>query len=57
MQLELCDEIGLMVYDECFAGWCLDDSPKMAERFDHATAAMIRARPQSSQRYDVGRVE
>jgi hypothetical protein len=41
-QLELCDEIGLMVYEECFAGWCLEDSPKMAERFDHATAAMVR---------------
>jgi len=41
LQLELCDEIGLMVYEECFAGWCLGDSPKMAERFDHATRAMI----------------
>jgi len=40
-QLDLCDEIGLMVYDECYAGWCLGDSPKMAERFDHATTAMI----------------
>jgi len=41
MQLDLCDEIGLMVYEECFAAWCLGDSPKMAERFDHATRAMI----------------
>ena len=41
LQLELCDEIGLMVYEECFAGWSLGDSPKMAERFDHATRAMI----------------
>ena len=41
LQLELCDEIGLMVYEECFAAWCLGDSPKMAERFDHATQAMI----------------
>ena len=41
-QLDLCDEIGLMVYEENYAGWCLEDSPKMAERFDHATAAMIK---------------
>ncbi len=40
-QLDLCDEIGLMVYEECFAGWCLNDSPKMAERFDHATKSMV----------------
>ena len=40
-QLDLCDEIGLMVYEECFAGWCLNDSPKMAERFDHDTKSMI----------------
>ena len=41
LQLDMCDDIGLMVYEECFAGWCLGDSPKMAERFDHATAGMI----------------
>ena len=32
-----------MVYEECsFAGWCLADSPKMAERFDRNTSDMIR---------------
>ncbi|MEN6424278.1 MAG: sugar-binding domain-containing protein [Phycisphaerales bacterium] len=41
-QLDLCDELGLMVYEECFASWLLGDSPKMAERFDHSTSAMIR---------------
>ena len=41
-QLELCDEIGLMVYDEDFASWCLEDSPKMTERFDHSTAGMVK---------------
>ena len=41
-QLDLCDEIGLMAYEECLAAWCLADSPRMAERFDHATTAMIR---------------
>jgi len=42
IQLELADEIGLMVYEECFAGWCLGDSPKMGERFDRSLSAMIR---------------
>ena len=41
-QLDVCDEIGLMVYEECFAGWCLKDSPNMAARFDHSTTSMIR---------------
>ncbi|MFZ2657334.1 MAG: sugar-binding domain-containing protein [Victivallales bacterium] len=40
-QLDLCDEIGLMVYEESYAGWLLADSPKMAERFDRSTAEMI----------------
>jgi len=33
-QLDLCDEIGLMVYEEDLAAWLLADSPRMAERFD-----------------------
>lgn len=41
-QLDLCDEIGLMVYEECYAGWLLGESPKMAERFDRSVAEMIR---------------
>jgi len=41
-QLDFCDELGLMVYEECLASWLLGDSPKMAERFDRNTAAMIR---------------
>ena len=41
-QLDVCDEIGLMVYEENRASWCLEDSPRMAERFDHSTAAMIK---------------
>ncbi len=41
-QLDLADEIGLMVYQENYAGWCLVDSPKMAERFDEATFGMIK---------------
>jgi hypothetical protein len=41
-QLDLCDEIGLMVYEECYAGWELKDSPSMAARFDEATLGMVR---------------
>ncbi len=41
-QLDLCDEIGLMVYEESYAGWCLADSPKMPERYDRSTVEMIR---------------
>jgi len=40
-QLELCDEIGLMIYEESFAGWFLQPSPKMAERFDREVSEMI----------------
>ena len=41
-QLDLCDEIGLMVYEESYAGWYLQDSPQMAERFNHSTIGMIK---------------
>jgi beta-galactosidase/beta-glucuronidase len=40
-QLDLCDEIGLMVYEESLAGWCLEDSPQMAHRFDFSTREMV----------------
>ena len=40
-QLDLCDEIGLLVYEENYAAWCLADSPKMAERYDRSTREMI----------------
>ncbi|MBN1343586.1 MAG: glycoside hydrolase family 2 [Phycisphaerae bacterium] len=41
-QLDLADEIGLMVYPEAYAGWCLADSPKMKERFNESVLGMIR---------------
>ena len=41
-QLDLCDEIGLMVYEEAYAAWCLADSPKMAERYDESILGMVR---------------
>jgi len=40
-QLDFCDELGLMVYEESYAGWCMADSPQMAERFDRSTSEMI----------------
>ncbi len=40
-QLDLCDEIGLMVYEENMASWLLADSPKMGERFDLNLREMI----------------
>lgn len=41
-QLDLADEIGLMVYPEAYAGWCLADSPKMQERYNESVFGMIR---------------
>ena len=40
-QLDLCDEIGLMVYEESFASSGMDDSPKMPELFDRSVAELI----------------
>ena len=42
MQLDLCDEIGLMVYEESYASNPIADSPKMIERFDAGVAELIR---------------
>ncbi len=41
-QLDFCDELGLMVYEEAYSSWCMEDSPRLAERFDRANAEMIR---------------
>ena len=40
-QLDLCDEIGLMVYEESYASWQLQDSPKLGERMDRSFTGMI----------------
>jgi hypothetical protein len=40
-QLDLCDEIGLMVYEESYASWCLADSPKMSQRYDESVLGMV----------------
>ncbi len=40
--MDLADEIGLMVYDECYAAWCVAPSPHSASRWNQSTAGMIR---------------
>jgi hypothetical protein len=40
-QLDYCDEIGLMVYEESLAGWMLLDSPHMKERYDFSIREMV----------------
>nr|MDO8113641.1 glycoside hydrolase family 2 TIM barrel-domain containing protein [Candidatus Sigynarchaeota archaeon] len=40
-QLDACDELGLLVYEENLAAWMLEDSPDMQRRFDSALEAMI----------------
>jgi hypothetical protein len=41
-QLDFCDEIGLMVYEETRASWLLGDSPRMGEHFDRSFDEMVR---------------
>ena len=41
-QLDLCDELGLMVYNESFASQGLDSTSVMFERFDRSTLGMVR---------------
>ncbi len=44
-QLDYCDELGLLVYEETEASWLWHDSPKMAERFDaHVREGILRDR-------------
>jgi len=41
-QLDLCDEIGLMVYNESFASQGMDSTSMMLQRFDRSQLGMIR---------------
>ncbi len=41
-QLDCCDEIGLLVYNESYAAWPIADSPQMAARFDSNVTELIR---------------
>ncbi|MBN2292761.1 MAG: hypothetical protein JXM70_10070 [Pirellulales bacterium] len=40
-QLDMCDEIGLLVYAESYAAWCMQNSPKLVERYDQSQLEMI----------------
>ena len=40
-QLDMCDEIGLMVYNESYASQAMDSSSMMIKRFDQAQTGMI----------------
>lgn len=40
-QLDLCDELGLMVYEESAASWLLEDSPQMKKRYESAVGELI----------------
>ncbi|MCX6030513.1 MAG: hypothetical protein NT169_14600 [Chloroflexi bacterium] len=41
-QLDFCDELGLMIYEECGGSWLTRDSPHFAERYDRNMAALVR---------------
>jgi hypothetical protein len=40
-ELSMCDELGLLVYEETLAAWLLGDSPKMKERYESCVREMI----------------
>lgn len=39
--LDQCDELGMLVYDESLAGWCLAPSPHQERRFLNSTRDLI----------------
>lgn len=41
-QIEMCDEIGLLVYQEHAGAWRMEPSPKLAERFNRSLQAMVK---------------
>jgi len=41
-QLDLCDEIGLLVYDETFASWAMGDTPELTKRMTDAITGIVR---------------
>ena len=40
-ELEMCDELGLMVYEESSGSWLLKDSPQMLTRYQNSVREMI----------------
>lgn len=41
-QLDYCDRLGLMVYQETYASWCLYDSPEARNRYNASILAEVR---------------
>ncbi len=41
-QLDFCDELGLMIYQECYPAWCLGESAQMTARFERSYTEMLR---------------
>lgn len=41
-QLDTCDEMGMMVYEESYAGWLLGESPYMKKRFADSISNMVK---------------
>lgn len=41
LQLDYCDDIGLLVYEESYAAWCMENSPHFARRYDSSVLGMI----------------
>lgn len=40
-QMDFCDELGLMVYEECYASWAFYDAPNLTERYERSYREMI----------------
>ncbi len=40
-ELDMCDELGLMMYEESSGAWLLKDSPQMTTRYQNSTREMI----------------
>jgi hypothetical protein len=40
-QMDFCDELGLMVYEESYAGWAFYDAPRLVERYERSYREMI----------------
>lgn len=40
-QMDQCDELGLLVYQEPLGGWLLKDSPQMKERYEISVREMV----------------
>ena len=56
-QLDLCDEIGLMVYEESFASSGMQDRRQLADRLEPRDHGTDPPRPESSQRRHLGAAE